>query len=295
MDEGRYDVVEQEAPKGPRNWIGFAVLAVLVAVPVIGILTGGEPDELPAPPGPVPIQVQATVEAVPNALYPKPRREGGREILDVVFPDGSKAEVGYPAELDLATLGVRPAQVAWLDGYKDAYRQLNAPAGGPAGVSMGRPMIRSLTKRVTLWHPMSPSEGEVLLFSFGPWHLALRDEKNGMPFERRLLWAKNLSGKVTKGGYLVLSAKPPVMLARAGEGLTSERVGPQLWFGGAREALMVLAPVPGCVVESIELQIIQQRRRFSAETCKDGVYVAVSGERGFVQRVIDGIVIKQVA
>jgi hypothetical protein len=294
MDEGSYDVVEQGAPS-PRRWIGFAVLAVLVAVPVIGILTGGESDELTEPPGPVPVQVRATEEAVPNALYPKPRREGDREILDVVFPDGSKAEVGYPAELDLAKLGVRPAQGAWMDGSQDPYRQLNAPAGGPAGVSMGRPMIRRLTEQVTLWHPMSPNEGEVLLFSFGPWHLALRDERNGMPFERRLLWAENLRGKVTKSGYLVLSAKPPVRLTRPGEGLPRERVGPQLWFGGAREALMVLAPVPGCDVGAIELPVIEQRRRSTGETCKDGVYVAISGERGFVERVIDGIVIKQVA
>ncbi|MFC7647987.1 hypothetical protein ACFQX6_51585 [Streptosporangium lutulentum] len=160
---------------------------------------------------------------------------------------------------------------------------------------MGRPMIRQLTEQVTLWHPMSSAEGETLLFSYDPWYMALRDEKDGMPFEQRLLWAENLSGTVTKSGYLVLDAKPPVRLARAGEGLGGERVGPQLWFGGAREALLVLAPVPGCDVESIELSVIQQRRRFSAEACMDGVYVAISGERGFVQRAIDGIVIKQVA
>ncbi|SNT60719.1 hypothetical protein SAMN05216276_10797 [Streptosporangium subroseum] len=295
MADGRYDIAEMEAPKGPRRWIGFAVLAVLVAVPVIVLLADRRSDELPVSPDPVSIPARVTVEEVPNALYPKPRREDGREILDVVFPDGSKAEVGYPAELGLAKLGVRPAQGAWLDGHKDLYRQLTAPPGGPAGVAMGKPMIRKLTGKTTLWHPMSPAEGEVLLFSYGPWYMALHDERDGMPFEQRLLWAKNLRGKVTKGGYLVLSAKPPILLARAGEGLESERVGPQLWFGGAREALLVLAPVPGCDVESIELSVIQQRRRFSAEACQDGVYVAISGERGFVERAINGIVIKQVA
>ena len=197
------------------NWFQYVLL----------VLAGRQPDELPVSPDPVPIQAQVTVEEVPNALYPRPRREGGREILDVVFPDGSKAEVGYPAELSLAKLGVRPAQGAWLDGHKDLYRQLTAPPGGPAGVAMGKPMIRKLTGKTTLWHPMSPAEGEVLLFSYGPWYLALHDEKDGMPFEQRLLWAKNLRGKVTKGGYLVLSAKPPILLARAGEGLESERVG----------------------------------------------------------------------
>ena len=235
------------------------------------------------------------MEEVPNALYPKPRREGGREILNVVFPDGSKAEVGYPAELGLAKLGVRPAQGAWLDGHKDLYRQLTAPPGGPAGVAMGKPMIRKLTGKTTLWRPMSPAEGEVLLFSYGPWYLALHDEKDGMPFEQRLLLGEEPARQGDQGRLSRAQRQASDPASGAGEGLESERVGPQLWFGGAREALLVLAPVPGCDVESIELPVIQQRRRFSAEACQDGVYVAISGERGFVERAINGIVIKQVA
>lgn len=288
MAGGQHDIIEVRSRRGPWRWIGVAALVALVA----WNLTGREPDAVPPP---VPTRAAAVAEQAPNVLHPRPRREGGREILDVVFPDGSAAEVSYPAELGLDKLGVRPAMSGRLDGDTGPYRQLNVPSGGPAGVSQGRPMIRRLTRQVTLWHPMSPAEGEVLLFAFDPWFVALRDLKDGMPFEQRMLWARNLSGRVTKGGYLVLDARSPVRLATQGEILRGEPLGPQLWFGGARETLLVLAPIPGCDVASIELSVIEQRRRFSAETCQDGVYVAASGEQGHVERTMAGIAVRRKA
>ncbi|WP_329085550.1 hypothetical protein [Streptosporangium sp. NBC_01469] len=293
MAGGQHDIIEARSPGGPWRWIGAAALAALVAW---GLLTGREPDAVPPPfPSPVPTRAGAVAEQAPNVLHPRFRQEGGREILDVVFPDGSAAEVSYPAEVGLAKLGVRPAISGRLEGDTGPYRQLNVPSGGPAGVAQGRPMIRRLAKGVTLWHPMSPAEGEVLLFAFDPWFVALRDLKDGMPFEQRMLWARGLSGKVTKGGYLVLDAESPVRLATQGEILRGEPLGPQLWFGGARETLLVLAPIPGCDVASVELSVIEQRRRFSAETCQDGVYVAASGERGHVERTMAGITVRRTA
>ncbi|MER6174773.1 hypothetical protein [Streptosporangium sp. NPDC001681] len=292
---GRYDIIEARPTRGPRRWIGAAVLAALLVVPVLVLLARREPGAVPPLPPPVPTRSVAGAKEVSNVLYPRPRRRGGREILNVVFPDGSAAEVDYPADLGLARLGVRPAMTGRLDGEAGTYRQLTVPPGGPAGVAMGRPMIRKLAGQVTLWHPMSPAEGEVLLFAFDPWFVALRDLKDGMPFEQRMLWARNLRGRVTRGGYLVLDARAPVRLAGAGETFRGEQVGPQLWFGGARETLLVLAPVPGCDVAAIELSVIEQRRRFSAETCQDDVYVAASGERRQVERTVAEIVIRRTA
>ncbi|WP_326644316.1 hypothetical protein OG884_09870 [Streptosporangium sp. NBC_01755] len=110
-----------------------------------------------------------------------------------------------------------------------------------------------------------------------------------------MLWARGLRGRVTKGGYLVLDARPPVRLAGPGETFRGEQAGPQLWFGGAGETLLVLAPVPGCDVASIELPVIEQRRRFSAETCQDDVYVAASGERGHVERTVAEMIVRRTA
>ncbi|GAA3004210.1 hypothetical protein [Streptosporangium longisporum] len=290
-----YDIIEAKAPRGPRRWIGLAALAALVVVPVGFLLAGREPGAVPHVQAPEPARTVATEREVPNLLHPRPRHRNGREILDVVFPDGSSAEIGYPAELGLARLGVRPATTGWLDGVPDSYRRLTTPQGGPAGVSRGQPMIRKLTGKVTLWQPMSPAEGETLLFAFDPWYVALRDLKSGTTFEQRLLWARNLRGKVTGDGHLVLTARPPLRLAVPGQIVGGEQAGPQLWFGGARETLLVLAPVPGCDVAAIELSVIEQRQRFSAEACRDGVYVAASGERGHVERTIAGLTVRRTA
>ncbi|MER6831695.1 hypothetical protein ABT352_37295 [Streptosporangium sp. NPDC000563] len=291
MAGGQHDIIEARSQGGPWRWIAGAALVALVAW---NLLTGREPDVVPPPPPqPVPTRAGVVAEQVPNVLHPRFRQEGGREIIDVVFPDGSAAEVSYPAEVGLAKLGVRPAMSGRLDGDPGPYRQLNVPSGGPAGVSQGRPMIRQLVKGVTLWPPMSAAEGEVLLFAFDPWFVALRDLKNGMPFEQRMLWARNLRGRVTKGGYLVLDARPPLRLAARGETLRGEPLGPQLWFGGARETLLVLAPIPGCDVASIELSVVERRRRFSAESCQDDVYVAASGEQGHVERTMAGITVRR--
>ncbi len=287
------DIIEADGPSGARRWIGVAVLAALVAVPVVSLLAGRES----TPPGPSlptatpgPVSATVAVDRPTNVLRPKPRHRGGREILDVVFPDGSKAKVDYPAGLALAARGVRPALGGWLEGYFSLFRQLTVPPGGSAEVARGRPMIRKMAGRSTLWQPMSPAEGEALMFDFTPWYVTLRDHKDGMTYEQRLLWAENLRGRVTGNGYLVLEAAPPVRLATPGQTFRGELVGPQLWFGGtAGEPLFVIAPAPHCDIGALSVPAIDGGPDFSQETCKDGVYLAASGERGDVERMIADI------
>ncbi|MFF0307802.1 hypothetical protein ACFYSC_10250 [Streptosporangium sp. NPDC004379] len=296
----RDDIIETGRPEGARRragaGAGIAVLLVLAAVTVSGLLSGPEPGEVPpsppsrpSPPSAAPTGRSSQApsdDPAPNVLRPRTRHRGGREILDLVFPDGTAAELSYPAGLGLAELGVRPAYGGWPDGRPGLFRLLVAPSGGPE--RDGSP-IRSMAERVTLWPPVSPAEGDVLLFDFAPWYVALHDSKEGMAFEDRLLWARGLRGRTTGNGYLVLTAGPPLRLARPGELFGQEPAGPQLWFGGARETLVVMAPMPGCDAGRIRMAMIGERRRFSAETCRDGVYVAASGERGHVERVIDGV------
>ena len=265
----------------------------LVALVAWNLTVRERPDPVsPSFPPPVPTRAGVVAEDAPNALHPRFRQKGGREILDVVFPDGSAAEVSYPSELGLAELGVRPAMSGRLDGDTGPYRQLTVPSGGPAGVALGQPMIRRLAKQVTLWRPMSPAEGEVLLFSFDPWYVALRDLRTACPSSSACS-GREPARQGDPGRLPRARRQSPVRLATQGEILEGEPLGPQLWFGGARETLLVLAPVPGCDVASLELSVIEQRRRFSAETCQDGVYVAASGERGHVERTMAGITVRR--
>ncbi|MEV8635921.1 hypothetical protein AB0395_30115 [Streptosporangium sp. NPDC051023] len=286
------DVIESGGQTGPRRWVGIAVLAVLVAVPVISLLAGRDPGAPASPaqastPGVVSAPVAAGTPT--NVLYPRPRSKGDRETLDVVFPDGSKAQIGYPAELGLAKLGVRPAQGGWLEGYFSLFRMLTVPPGGYAEIAQGRPMLRRLAGHGTLWQPTGPTEGQVMMFDFAPWYVTLRDQKDGMTYEQRLLWAENLRGRVTGDGYLVLEATSPVRLAGPGQLFRGALVGPQLWFGGAGEAVLVIAPAPRCDIREISQVVPDPSGGFSSRRCADGVYIEAAGERAAVERMIAGV------
>ncbi|MEW1844636.1 hypothetical protein AB0392_42410 [Nonomuraea angiospora] len=301
MTAGRVDIIEQgpRGPRGPRR-AGIAVLVALAAVSLVGLLTSRDTSR-PAPePGPVPVREAVTVQ--PNAVYPEARGTGGTRTLRVTFPDGSRAELTYPAGLNLASLGARPYTGGTLtgDGTADGarsptgaseggvFRVLTAPLYGEAETAAGRPMIRHLTGGVTLWPgPLGvDTAGPVLLFAFGDWRIALQDERAGMTFEQRLAWAENLRGTLTPDGFLTLSAGGPLRLSRPGEIRDGVLVGPQLWLGGLSRRMLVLAPVPDCERQGRASVALDPRHTVSGSVCRAGFYLAASGDESFVRSVL---------
>ncbi|MEV4014961.1 hypothetical protein AB0J35_31120 [Nonomuraea angiospora] len=290
MTAGRVDIIEQ-GPRGPRR-TGIAVLVALAAVsligPLIGILTSRDPSR-PAP-QPAPVPVREAVSVRPNAVYPAASGAGGTRTLRVTFPDGSRAELTYPAGLNLAALGVRPYAGGTLTGAGKGmeFRALTAPLYGEAETAAGRPMIRHLTGDVTLWPgPLGvDTAGPVLLFAFGDWRIALQDERAGMTFEQRLAWAEHLRGTLTPDGFLTLSAGGPLRLSRPGEIRDGVLVGPQLWFGGLSRRMLVLAPVPDCERQGRASVALDPRHAISGSACRGGFYLAASGDEGFVRSAL---------
>ncbi|MFI7223036.1 hypothetical protein ACIBO5_07420 [Nonomuraea angiospora] len=307
MTAGRVDIIEQ-GPRGPRR-AGIAVLVALAAVSLVGLLIGLLPSRdtsRPAPePGPVPVREAVTVK--PNAVYPEASGTGGTRTLRVTFPDGSRAELTYPAGLNLASLGARPYTGGTLTGDAASngthsrtggeprsptgaseggvFRALTAPLYGEAETAAGRPMIRHLTGGVTLWPgPLGvDTAGPVLLFAFGDWRIALQDERAGMTFEQRLAWAENLRGTLTPDGFLTLSARGPLRLSRPGEVRDGVLVGPQLWLGGLSRRMLVLAPVPDCERQGRASVALDPRHTVSGSVCRAGFYLAASGDESFVR------------
>ncbi|MFF4615187.1 hypothetical protein [Nonomuraea jabiensis] len=305
MTSGRVDIIEQ-GPRGPRR-AGIAVLVALSAVSLIGsivvILASRDPSRpAPEPPVPVPVPVREVVSVEPNAVYPAASGTGGTRTLRVTFPDGSRAELTYPAGLNLASLGVRPYAGGTLTGDGTAegphsptgageggeFRSLTAPLYGEAETAAGRPMIRHLTGDVTLWPgPLGvDTAGPVLLFAFGDWRIALQDERAGMTFEQRLAWAEHLRGTLTPDGFLTLSAGGPLRLSRPGEIRDGVLVGPQLWFGGLSRRMLVLAPVPGCERRGRASVALDPRHAISGSACRAGFYLAASGDESFVRSAL---------
>ncbi|MFC4013759.1 hypothetical protein ACFOY2_41490 [Nonomuraea purpurea] len=325
MAAGRVDIVEQ----GPRRrgWVGLVVLAALVAVPLIVVLTSRDTPRPRPRPTVTPTPVRDAISVTPNAVYPAADGTGATMTMRVTFPDGTRAEIAYPADLNLASMGARPYTGGTLTtagrdpgdepragetpdprpgqaaesgtgraavpsagkseesraGEVGAFRSLSAPLYGEAEIAAGRPMIRRLTGDVTLWPgPLGASTGgSVLLFDFGGWRIALRDERSEMTFDERLAWAEHVRGTLTPDGFLTLSADGPVRLSRPGEVRDGVLVGPQLWLGGLSRRMLVLAPVPDC--ERRAPVVLDPRHTITGSACRGGFYLAASGDQDFVR------------
>jgi hypothetical protein len=158
-------------------------------------------------------------------------------------------------------------------------------------VTRGGEPIRHFSPDVTLWprQPGGGQYGQVLLFAFGEWRLALYDRLEGLAFEQRLAVARNLHGKVVKGGYLVLSAGGPVRLAKPGETDRATPIGPQLWFGGGMSGLVALVPMPQCARFAGLPSAAGGHDRSTRSVCRGDVQVSATGAGWFVREAIDGI------
>ncbi|GAA4589334.1 hypothetical protein GCM10023194_43300 [Planotetraspora phitsanulokensis] len=289
MATGRVDIVEQN-PRGPR-WVGTLVLVALLALPLIGILA----DRDTSRPVPIvtPVPLRNAISVTPNAVYPAATGQGDTRTMRVAFPDGSRAAITYPTDLNLSSLGVRPHVSGTLggDGKEGEFRSLTAPLYGEAETASGRPMIRRLTGNVTVWPgPLGvDTAGSVLLFAFGDWRIALQDTSAGMTFEQRVAWAENLHGRLTPDGFLTLSADGPVRLSRPGQTREGVLVGPQLWLGGLSRRMLVLAPIPGCERASKTRVVLDSRHPVAGSVCRGGFYLAASGDEDFVRSALKDV------
>ncbi|TMR92488.1 hypothetical protein [Nonomuraea basaltis] len=284
----QFDVIEA-GPRGRRRWIGLVVAAAVLLVPIVGLVASREPEPRPEPlPTPEPIRSLTTIDSPSNILLISPTTRGDDEVLEVVFPHGVRAVVRYPAELKLAGMGSRPFQGAWIDGI---YRQFVAPYNGEIEITRGGEPIRNYAPNVTLWPRQagSGSLGQVLLFAFEDWRLAMYDRGRGLTFDQRLAVAQKLKGRQTKDGYLVLSAGGRVRLAGPGDTAQGDPVGPQLWFGGGGRDMVALVPTPQCEKKARMPFVIDGRGRPAESVCRGDVQVAVTGQERFRKQAIQGI------
>ncbi|MET8863297.1 hypothetical protein ABZW11_10120 [Nonomuraea sp. NPDC004580] len=285
----RFDVIEAGG-RGRRRWVGVTVVVALVVICAVNLLNRREPAPMTDAEGPTPAPIRSLtrVHSEPNILTAPATREGGDRVLRVVFPDGARGEVRYPAELGLAEMGSRPFWGGWVDGR---FRQFVAPYLGEVEITRGGQPIRNFTSNVTLWPRQAGggSYGQVLLFAFGPWRLAVHDRGPGLTFEQRMTLARQMKGRVTKDGYLVLSAGKDVRLAPPGTVVQGYPAGPQLWFGGGMGELVALVPTPGCASKAKMPAITDGRGRRGEMVCRGDVLVAVTGPPEFRRTVLDDL------
>jgi hypothetical protein len=228
-------------------------------------------------------------------FIPPTSREDGKIVMRVTFPDGTTAELGYPAELDLVRQGVRlyssgsfPATSG--RGFKIHY-------GGAGEFLAGRVPVETYAgaegRPVELWRARDSEPEYYLVFRFGSWWVLVWDGAGGssMTEEERRTWARNLEGRETEDGFLVLEAARPLRLARFGD-----HAGPELMLGdGAGNDVLLIT---GLWCDGTREH--PDRSSGFASWClpkpsKRAIVVHVySGDRGFVDAVIEGLEIGKI-
>lgn len=213
----------------------LAVAAAVAAVACSG--DDGRPLLTDAPAGrsPQPAQPPSRI-GEPQEFVPPIHKEEGKTVLPVVFPDGTIAELVYPPSLRIAQMGLRPYRAGGFGRppMRDTRDFAIFYQGVPRVWLAGRaPLARYDTPKgpaaeywdtTDSWDP-GGTLGHLIL-RVGPWYVAVWDR--GVPNdERNEAWAEGLLGTETKDGFLVLRARAPLRLTRAGE-----KAGPQLIFEG---------------------------------------------------------------
>jgi hypothetical protein len=229
----------------------------------------------------------------PAPFVPKTEIVGDETRVPVVFPDGTKATVVYPTELDLASLGVQPdVSYVWRE---------NPPPRFPIVFVHGRDASVA---------PFVDPEGESRLINTSEGGIEVLQAR-GNDTERRFWiryelrsWtvlvsvrdaltsavevAAALDLRETSSGFPVVTASGPIALA---EGF-GEAEGPQLAIGDGTaepdsvsqlDATIFLSP-DGCSTVS------EVSGNYGSACLGDGaVFASIYGDREFVRAVVDGL------
>jgi hypothetical protein len=253
----------------------------------------------PAPTTATPSTAPSTVPPSAAGFVPRTTREGNRTVLPVTFPDGSTAELVYPTALALAGLGVQP-DVSFLRVRDPGPRfELVFSRGGSApGLLKGdRPVGRYQTAQgrpLQLWRAVenpgvvSASYGYWLEYRIGAWTVLAGVADQAMAAEV----ARNLDGRQTGEGFVVIQASGPFALSREyGEGR------------GAQLAIGDRNPLPDAIVSDPWRLIEFSPARGS---CHDegvsgdhgtkclgppgaGIFTNISGDPSWVKAVVRGL------
>lgn len=192
---------------------------------MIAVLSNGcgqsPPAEIGSAPSPTPTQSHDPEgpekrEAKYVGFYPGSRIEKGYAVMPLVFVDGSSATAVAPVDLgiqDMSAAIYTSGGLGGVDRTMDFSRNSSSLMGeGPLESYEG---VDGTT--VEVWEPIDhPAECPSLVFRFGDWFVGVRTCQDELTESEKREWARLLSGDVTDGGFLVLSAHAPLRLQETG-------------------------------------------------------------------------------
>lgn len=200
----------------------------------------------------------------PQSFIPGTHKERSRVVMPVSFPDGSTAEIVYSAGLDIAAMGAQPYSSGGLSNCceSDFFILFDSVPKTELGGDVPLKVYRGVDGApVEYWRVGAPGHDPQidrwLIFRFGRWNVFIHDTKGSMTQDQLAAWARLLRGEETGGGFLRLSAEPPLRLREAGQ-----HAGPELLFSNRRK--LVIFFVGECQPDPKE----------------DGKVVAIGGKMG---------------
>lgn len=227
----------------------------------------------------------------PKRFVPPVHVQGGTAVVQAVFPDGARIELRYPQRLALVASGVRPFSSGRLrvkeSGDECCGRDFSVFHRGSARYFFeGRSVVERYPgfdgSTVEYWRGPR-AQPDFLVFRFGRWVVGAWD-RGYLTTEEKALWARNLVGRESAEGYLVLSARPPLRLARAGG-----HAGPELMLGDSMRRMVLL-------IRGSCRRGPPSRSNWFSNWCMPhaGLRVHVYGNPRFAQAVLSSLKIRRV-
>jgi hypothetical protein len=260
-----------------------------------------------APPSASSAATPSTAAPRPALFVPATQREGDRTVLPITFPDDSTAELVYPADLDLARLGLQP-DVSILDSRDPAARSplvfLYRGAPGPDVLEGAQPVQQLMTRTgraVEIWQARPESavtsdQAYWVVYKVGSWAVLAPASDRTVATDV----ARQLEAREASDGFVVVDASPPLALSHEfGEGggvqlaIGDRNPRPEQVDAGKRSRLILLSPMGrACQGEGLSSSGESASKCLKAAGTRDAVLATISGDRRFVKAVFDGLEIR---
>ena len=159
-------------------------------------------------------------------------------VMPLVFVDGSSATAVARADLGLQDMSAAIYTSGGLGGI-DRTMDFRYQVGSSL---MGEGPLESYEgpdgAPVEMWKPTDhPAECPFLVYRFGEWFVGVRTCQDELTESEKRDWARSLRGNITDGGFLVLTAEPPLRLQETGG-----HEGPEMILGMDRANWIGLEP-----------------------------------------------------
>jgi hypothetical protein len=282
------------------RWIVGALLSLVaasaLAVPlvVLSALGEGSPDGTGTTPraGSSPsVGSPISPPEGPGPFHGKPHREGGSLIMPITFPDGTMAELVYPATLELGTSYVHPGAFVRQRPkpcHPEVYFSRSEIVGNWTSPDPPLAVFEGIHgDPVALWSGkrwLQPRD--VLAFDFGDWvAMVVCQADPQVDADALSTFARSLDGHQTPDGFFVLTPRPPVRLVEEGF-----QVGPRVTLEKDRPFQLVELTLSGC---SPSAAVIVQRS--TVDGCfQGGIALYAQGNPDFLRAVSEGLRVRDV-